>query len=624
MRVWFPSILAVLLSTSVADVTQAQPQRKVVPQPVGTPTAPTPSPPPPPIVTAPNAATAVRPSLPEPVRAVTGPAHVWSKILTRSFSPSIEGVARSASGDVYMAGYFRSGALAFPGQPTLSANDRDALLIKARPDGTVVWAKQFGTQATTGFSEEEATAVAVDPSGNVIVVGKHVGPIDFGGGPLPRGTNGFPNIFVAKLDASGGHVWSKDLGDGIPKAVTTDGAGNVIVTGASGGSNAILGTSTAAENVFIAKLAPSGALSWAKVTGGKDPSPARGYAVNDNRGNAVVCDAQGNVFVTGTFQGTIDLGGGPVVSTRQLDVFVAALTPAGAPVWVKSFGGGDFDIGRTIAITPKGALVVAGVFRGVMNLAGTELRDLTGDGTPFIARLGAGGAPVWARVLPTRPPSSRAYVRAIAGGDGEWIWMTGTVEGTSDLGKGNVTTSPDEKGVPTSDAFLAGIDAADGTTRFATLFRGPTRADEPVMSVRGMNVLLAGTTGSADLGGGALPTTRYESHVFLAEWASGKTAAAMSEKTTASANEACSSEMPCDAAFACVKSPIAPVSMCRPKPKLGDSCVAQIGCADAVCSGEGAAARCRLAKGAPCRTADQCVSGSCKMTSLAPVSYACE
>ena len=55
-------------------------------------------------------------------------------------------------------------------------------------------------------------------------------------------------------------------------------------------------------------------------------------------GKAVAIDAAGGVFVTGDLAGSIDFGGGALMSAGGTDVFLASFTTTGAYVWAKRFG----------------------------------------------------------------------------------------------------------------------------------------------------------------------------------------------------------------------------------------------------------------------------------------------
>jgi hypothetical protein len=97
-------------------------------------------------------------------------------------------------------------------------------------------------------------------------------------------------------------------GNGIDfgRAVATDASGNVYVTGQlagvadfdpGAGTTALAGVH---DDVFVAKYTAAGALVWARQLGG----------TSADQGNAIAVDAAGNVFTTGTFQGTADFDPG--------------------------------------------------------------------------------------------------------------------------------------------------------------------------------------------------------------------------------------------------------------------------------------------------------------------------
>jgi hypothetical protein len=58
----------------------------------------------------------------------------------------------------------------------------------------------------------------------------------------------------------------------------------------------------------------------------------------DDRASAARVDAQGNIFITGTFTGVVDFGGTVLTSSaNSLDVFVAKYSPNCGPlVWVRA------------------------------------------------------------------------------------------------------------------------------------------------------------------------------------------------------------------------------------------------------------------------------------------------
>jgi hypothetical protein len=164
----------------------------------------------------------------------------------------------------------------------------------------------------------------VDGGGNVLVTGSFQGAVDFGGGPLTSA--GSTDIFVAKHSGTDGtHLWARRFGgasfDGA-SGVAVDGAGNVLVTGSFQGTVNLGGgplTSAGSTDIFVAKHSGTdGTHLWARRFGGTS---------SDGGVPDVAVDGAGNVLVTGSFQGTVDFGGGPLTSAGISDIFVLRLRP---------------------------------------------------------------------------------------------------------------------------------------------------------------------------------------------------------------------------------------------------------------------------------------------------------
>jgi hypothetical protein len=90
------------------------------------------------------------------------------------------------------------------------------------------WSEGFGAPG-----QQTVQGVAVGPDGSIVVVGNYSGTIDFGGGPLPSAAQA---MFVAKIDAFGAHVFSHDYVSGTPGDVAIDSSGNIVLVGKFDGS----------------------------------------------------------------------------------------------------------------------------------------------------------------------------------------------------------------------------------------------------------------------------------------------------------------------------------------------------------------------------------------------------
>ena len=193
-----------------------------------------------------------------------------------------------------------------------------------------MWAKTFG-----GISSERGVSVAVDSSGNIYTTGyfAETGDFDPGVGTQGLTSSGSDDVFVSKLNSSGGFEWAKKFGgDGMDwgLSVAVDSSGNVYTTGYFGGTADFdpgVGTqdliSVSNFDVFVSKLNSLGGFEWAKKFGGFD------Y----DTGRSVTVDTSGNVYATGNFGSTVDFDPGVgiqnFISAGGYDVFVSKLSPLG-------------------------------------------------------------------------------------------------------------------------------------------------------------------------------------------------------------------------------------------------------------------------------------------------------
>ena len=132
-------------------------------------------------------------------------------------------------------------------------------------------------------------------------------------------------------------------------------------------------------------------FGWASTQGG----------VGDEVTAQVVCDADGNVYTTGTFEQTVDFDPGPGVyelaSRGSSDAFVAKYSPSGALIWVRQIGGTGEDQGLALDVEDS-ALYVTGAFTGTATVGSSD-HTLTGQGITdaYLARWNLDGGLDWVR-----------------------------------------------------------------------------------------------------------------------------------------------------------------------------------------------------------------------------------
>jgi hypothetical protein len=84
--------------------------------------------------------------------------------------------------------------------------------------------------------------------------------------------------------------------------------------------------------------------------------------------DGIAVDGAGNIILTGFFAGSIDFGGGQLVSMASRDMFVAKLNPDGQHVWSQGFGGLMEQHGRGVITDPMDHIWATGAFIGSINL----------------------------------------------------------------------------------------------------------------------------------------------------------------------------------------------------------------------------------------------------------------
>lgn len=351
-------------------------------------------------------------------------AHAWSKGFGNGDTQNGVRVAVDPWGGAVLAGELL-GAMDFGGGVLTSAGSQDAFLARFNGDGSHLWSKRFGDGEL-----QTARGVAVDASGNILLTGCLQGSTDFGGGPLTSA--GLNDVFVARFDPDGGHVWSVRFGDADLQtsfAVAADASGNVIITGLMAGSVDFGGgalTSGGGYDAFVAKLAPDGTHLWSRRFGDE----------NEQYGVTVACDAAGNVVVAGLLKGAVDFGGGALTSAGLDDVFVAKFGPDGTHLWSQRFGDANVQSVNAVAVEADGGIALAGDFYGTVDFGGGELVS-AGRSDAYLAKFDASGAHLWSRRFGDTD-YDHGYGVAVDPG-GQRLALVGGFCGTVDFGGGPLT-----------------------------------------------------------------------------------------------------------------------------------------------------------------------------------------
>ncbi|MCK5800124.1 MAG: hypothetical protein KAI47_23200 [Deltaproteobacteria bacterium] len=92
--------------------------------------------------------------------------------------------------------------------------------------------------------------------------------------------------------------------------------------------------------------------------------------------------------MTGSFEKTADLGGGSATSKGGRDLFVSSFDLTGAHRFQRALGGVGDDESDGVAASPTGAIYLTGYFQGTVDLGGGNIVAQGNNQDVFLLKLG--------------------------------------------------------------------------------------------------------------------------------------------------------------------------------------------------------------------------------------------
>lgn len=281
-----------------------------------------------------------------------------------------------------------------------------------------------------GFWDDLAPAITTDSAGNAIISGSANYQVDLGGGPLWT----WDGPYVAKFDSSGNHIWSTALGSAsfsswFQTGIGLDAAGNIMLA-----ANLAAGTAYFQDG-------PIGDPNSQNVVVVKlDPNGnylwSKAFSGSGSI-DSMSMDDSGNFLLAGTAYGTIDFGGGPIGGATNYAAFIAKLDPDGNHLWSKAFpSAGSFSSCIGVDIDSNGNVLLTGYADGAIDMGGGPFGGP--NGYSFIAKLDPDGIHLWSKGFAS--PGSWSVGRAVATDASDNVVLTGDATGTIDLGGGSIGT----------------------------------------------------------------------------------------------------------------------------------------------------------------------------------------
>lgn len=294
-------------------------------------------------------------------------------------------LAEASNGDLFVSGAF-SGTLQVGPQSITSVGAADMFVIRLTQAGTVVWLQQI--EGNFEYFGQGYHEIAVDPNDNLILSTFLLGSAQVGANTYQSAGNS--DLILAKFDPNGNILWSSHYGGTggeYPGGMAVDGAGNIFWSGEFTGSFSI-GSNTftangSVQDLWLAKMSPSGTPVWAVAGGGASQDRPFGLAINANA----------EVFVVGTHGqsatfGSITLNNLNTAANHMVLKYDSSGTILSAGHWGRPVAFGvNNGSPASIAVDASGHPRIAGILEGIYDFDGIHLTQTGLNMDGYVARM---------------------------------------------------------------------------------------------------------------------------------------------------------------------------------------------------------------------------------------------
>jgi gliding motility-associated-like protein len=374
-------------------------------------------------------------------------------------------------GNTFIIGGF-NGTVVLPGTGTTSARtltsfgQTDIFLTKMDCNRNMVWKNSIGSSGHE-CGDYYFLGLKYDNKSNIYISGTFSGTATFtttSGSSQTITSNGSYDIFFAKYDTLGVLQWvlksgGVDADEGC--TVGIDNNGNIFIGGYFR-STAVFSTnvgstqsvlSSGAQDIFVAKYLPTGALQWVRTAGGFGIDLA----------SSIAFDNQNNLYVAGNFGHTgnsCTFGSNTIANSSNWGGYVAKLSSNGVWVWVNGMSG-SADEGISSCIVDENCNVYTAGHFGLGNTSFSSLFPgssvsliSNGDYDLCVSSYDSSGVIRWAKNMGS---SSTEYGLDIVINKANNLAVSGTFSSTANFGNSVSLTSNGAK-----DGYVCQLNPANG------------------------------------------------------------------------------------------------------------------------------------------------------------------
>jgi len=239
----------------------------------------------------------------------------WTKLIGQSRHYFIQSGLELSGGNLIFVGYTKASGSA----------QEDIWLVKTDATGDTIWTETIG-----GTGNDLSSTIQQTNDGGFIIAAS---TNSFGVGSY--------DAWLIRTNADGDTIWTKTFG-----GTDTDHASDVKQTDDNGfiiaGSTRSFGHANNYNDAWLIRTNSNGDTLWTKTFGGD---------VHD-----------GALSVQQTSDGGFILVGSLGIDSFNRDILLVKTNASGDAMWTKTFGGSNWDVGRSIEPTSDGGYIICGDF----------------------------------------------------------------------------------------------------------------------------------------------------------------------------------------------------------------------------------------------------------------------
>jgi gliding motility-associated-like protein len=232
--------------------------------------------------------------------------------------------------------------------------------------------------------------------------------------------------------------------------------------------------------------------------------------------NKVVTDSQDNIYITGSFQGTVDLSPTALVphqltSNGGTDVFFAKYDGKGTLIWCESIGGTGADTPNSICLDDNNNIYITGIYQSPFMDANPTSNIFTltnvGKSDVFLIKLTNLGGFLWAKQIYGTGFQTVSSVKADHNGN---VYIGGSFDSATTFDAPNIAVITTVTPSSPVDGYIAKYTGNTGTLAWVDHFGGTGQNNQTYSLTTDLNNNILVTGRSNDIGINADFIAKYD------------------------------------------------------------------------------------------------------------------